>query len=182
MTITRRRAILFILILAAGLFSLSSGFAESTTPGGEKVIGGASIVIKSDSMEIDNSRRIVTFTGNVNAAKDSFRIRCREMLVYYMERPGKGAGEKKGLGIDKIVARGTVRITREDGGVATSEEAVYYQSDERVVLTGNPVVKQGDDFVEGARVILFLKEKRSIVEGSGDQKVRAVLFPRSEKR
>jgi lipopolysaccharide export system protein LptA len=63
-----------------------------------------------------------------------------------------------------------------------AEKAVYYEDDEKVVLTGKPVVKQGNDFVEGSKITLYLKEKRSLVEGSKDQKVRAVLFPRREKR
>jgi lipopolysaccharide export system protein LptA len=63
-----------------------------------------------------------------------------------------------------------------------SEKAVYYENDEKVVLTGSPVVKQGNDFVEGSKITLYLKEKRSTVEGSEKEKVRAVLHPRSEKR
>ena len=63
-----------------------------------------------------------------------------------------------------------------------AEQAIYYQSDERVVLTGKPVVKQGNDFVEGAKITLLLKENRSIVEGSEDSKVRAVLSPKNKKR
>ena len=63
-----------------------------------------------------------------------------------------------------------------------AEKAVYYQNDEKVVLTGKPVVKRGNDFVEGSKITLFLKEKRSIVEGAEDKKARAVLIPRSKKR
>ena len=51
-----------------------------------------------------------------------------------------------------------------------------------MILTGNPVVKQGGDFVEGSRAILFLNENRSIIEGSEKSRVRAVLSPRGEKR
>ena len=50
-----------------------------------------------------------------------------------------------------------------------------------MVLTGNPVVKQGNDFVEGSTITLFLKEERSIVESSEGGKVRAVIFPKEKK-
>jgi lipopolysaccharide export system protein LptA len=59
-----------------------------------------------------------------------------------------------------------------------AEKAIFYQNDEKVVLTGNPKVKQENYFVEGSRIILFLKEKRHVVEGS----VKAVIFPGGEKR
>ena len=42
-------------------------------------------------------------------------------------------------------------------------------------------MKQGEDFVEGDVITLFLKENRSIVESAGDKKVRAVIFPKQEK-
>jgi lipopolysaccharide export system protein LptA len=66
--------------------------------------------------------------------------------------------------------------------VATAEKAVYYQSEEKMVLTGNPVVRMGKDFVEGDRITMFLKEERSVVESSKDKKVRAVIFPKGKKR
>jgi lipopolysaccharide export system protein LptA len=53
---------------------------------------------------------------------------------------------------------------------------------ENVVLTGNPVVKQENDFVEGDRITMFITENRTVVEGSADRKVRALIFPNREKR
>jgi len=140
-----------------------------------------SMVIKSNTLEIDNKQKIVTFTGNVYAQRDSFTVNCKKMLLYYHDQnPGKKPG-KENMKIKKIVATGKVRIIRQDGGVAMAERAVYFQEDEKVVLTGHPVIKQGNDFVEGSKITLFLKEKRSIVEGSARKKVRAVLSPRSKK-
>jgi len=63
-----------------------------------------------------------------------------------------------------------------------AEKAVYYQDDEKAVLTGNPVVKQGDDFIEGSVITLFLKENRSVVEGSEVKKVRVILFLKNGKK
>jgi lipopolysaccharide export system protein LptA len=83
--------------------------------------------------------------------------------------------------IDRIVATGKVKISRPDGAFAMADKLVYYENGEKVVLTGKPVVKQGNDFVEGSRITLYLKEERSVVEGSEKEKVRAVLHPRSEK-
>ena len=75
-----------------------------------------------------------------------------------------------------------VKINRDQGGMATVEKAVYYRQDEKVVLTGKPVVKQGNDFMAGDRITIFLNENRSVVESSEDKKVRAVIFPKREKR
>ena len=75
-----------------------------------------------------------------------------------------------------------MKITRPAGGLATAEEAVYFQKDATIVLTGTPQVKQGDDFVEGSKITLFLNEDRSIVEGSDGKQVRAVVSSGPEKR
>jgi lipopolysaccharide export system protein LptA len=135
---------------------------------------GQPIVIKSNSLEF-------AFSGNVDAKREDWTILCQKMVVYYGEK-SKESGQKESMKIEKIVAKGGVRITRQSGGQATAEEATYYWDEERVVLTGKPVVQQGDDFVEGTVVTLLLKENRSLVEGSGDTRVRAVISPRSDKR
>jgi lipopolysaccharide export system protein LptA len=84
--------------------------------------------------------------------------------------------------IDKIVAMGKVAVHRAQGGVATAEKAVYGQQEETIVLTGNPVVREGNNFVKGDRITIYLKENRSVVEGSQDKKVTATVFPQSKKR
>lgn len=140
------------------------------------------IVIKSDSLEIDNQKRVVTFTGSVDAKRDDLVITCQKMLLYYTGAVTKEASQKGSLKMDMIVAKGGVKISRPDGGLATAEEAIYYVNDEKVILSGKPAVKQGEDFVEGSRIILFLKEDRSIVEGSDGKQVRAVISSGLEKR
>jgi lipopolysaccharide export system protein LptA len=147
----------------------------------EKADGGP-IVIKSQSLEVDNKKRIVVFSGQVDAKRDDMTIICEKLIVYYLDESANKESGKTDVRIDKIVATGKVKISRPDGTLAMSEKAVYYENDEKVVLTGRPVVKQGNDFVEGSRITLYLKEKRSIVEGSEKEKVRAVLHPRSKKR
>jgi lipopolysaccharide export system protein LptA len=118
----------------------------------------------------------------VDARKDDWIMNCNKMILFYNEPVGKADTEKEKLRVDKIVAKGSVQIRRTLGGEASAEEATYYQADEKVVLTGKPVVKQGDDLVEGSKITLFLKENRSIVEGSEENKVRAVIAPRSGQR
>ena len=142
----------------------------------------ASIVINPNRLEVDNQRKMITFSGDVDAKRDDFTMTCQKMVLYYIEEAAEAASEKQELRIDRIVAMGQVKITRAEGGSATAENATYYQSEEKIVLTGNPMVKQGDDFVEGSTITLFLKEDRSIVEGSKGKRARAVLSPGSAKR
>jgi lipopolysaccharide export system protein LptA len=139
------------------------------------------MVIHSNTLEADDKKGTVVFAGDVEAKRDDFTVYCHEMVVYYEKSSGKKGAEEVATRIDKIVATGNVKIVRAEGGTATGEKAVYYQQDEKLVLTGKPVVKQKDNSVEGDRITLFLKEDRSVVEGSSDKKVRAVIFPGQDK-
>jgi len=144
------------------------------------------IVIKSKTLEVNDKTKVVTFEGDVRAEisvkSDDFVIDCKKMLVYYKNPPSQQEKAESETKLDRIVATGDVRFNRGQGGVATAEKAVYYQEDEKIVLTGRPVVKQGKDSVEGDKITIFLEENRHIVESLGDKKVRAIIFPKSEKR
>ena len=62
---------------------------------------------------------------------------------------------------------------------ATGGRAVFEQSERTVVLTENPVLHEGSNEVVGDRVVVYLDENRSIVEG-GRKRVKAVLYPSKE--
>jgi len=175
-----RACTLLTILISSVLISApcSSAASDKKRPEGKEV----PIEIESKTLEVDDGKKTVTFIGDVDAIRGSFRIKADRLTVYYAGQATKGITGSGQAKIEKIVAKGNVKITRDEGGLATAEEAVYYQNEEKVILTGNPVVKQGDDFVEGSRAILFLNENRSIIEGSEKSRVRAVLSPRGEKR
>lgn len=139
--------------------------------------GKGKIVIQSDTLEMDNKNKMVTFTGRVTARNDDFTMDCKKMVVYYKSSPSKKGSEEMSTEIDRIVATGKVEIVRSLGGIAFADNAVYHQDSEKLVLTGNPVVKQENNSVEGNRITLFLREDRSVVEGSEDNRAKAVIFP-----
>ncbi len=180
----QRRCIVVIAILLLQLVGSGAAAADfkEFKLGKGKGASEQPLVIKSNNLEIDNAKKTVTFSGSVDARKDDWVINCQNMILLYNDQAAKSEAKGEKLRVDKIIAKGDVRIRQSDGGMATAEEATYYQADERVVLTGKPMVKQGDDFVEGMKITLFLKENRSVVEGTEENKVRAVIAPRSQHR
>ncbi len=173
--------ILASILIAAVVFSPAVMSAE-TDPSDILKGGDEPLVIRSETLEIDNKNQRIIFTGNVDARRSTFTIQCQKMHLYYLgDEAGKTVGAED-IRVDRVVATGNVKITRFDGGEAMADEAVYYQKDDKVILTGNPVVKQGEDFVEGSRITFYIGEKRSIVESLGDERVRAVIFPGGRKR
>lgn len=171
-------AFAFFCLHLLGGFAFSSAFTLAKDQGGAE----GPLVITSNTLEIDNEKETVTFTGKVRAEKDDWVIHCNKIILFYDGETASAATEGEKMRVEKIVAIGDVRVLRSGGGEAAAQEAVYYQADERIILTGKPVVRQGEDFVEGSKITLFLQENRSIVEGSEKEKVRAVIAPRSEER
>lgn len=141
----------------------------------------APIVIHSDTLEVDQQKRVIVFEGKVKAQSDDMVVDCEKMVVYYTENPSGGESAVESSKIDRIIAQGNVRVNRSDGLTAKAGKAVFYQGEDKIVLTDNPSVSQGRDVVEGDRITVLLRENRSIVEGSGPKRVKATLFPKEEK-
>ncbi|HUU39419.1 MAG TPA: LptA/OstA family protein [Desulfatiglandales bacterium] len=139
------------------------------------------IVIYSDTLELDQGKRVIVFSGAVQAKSEDMEVECHKMILYYLENPAENQSNVNSARIDKIIALGDVNIKRSVGGKAGAGKAVFYQNEQKVVLSENPFIQQGPDFVEGDRIIIFLKENRSIIEGSETKRVRATIFPKEEK-
>ncbi len=174
-----RPFIIMWMIFFLGVMYSNTAYTKATQESGliQYEYEPGSIVVRSDSFEIDNSRQVVIFTGNVEASRDDININCQKIELYYESIAGDNEPEKGSFRVLEIIATEQVVVSRPDGGTATAEKAIYYQNDEKVVLTGNPVIKQGADLVEGSKITLFLKEGKSLVEG----KAKAILFPDESK-
>ncbi|HJX34430.1 MAG TPA: LptA/OstA family protein [Desulfatiglandales bacterium] len=183
----KNRGFPYIFIYILPLFPLlysNPVFPETTL--NRMVIGDTleSIEISSDNgFEIDNKRHVVTFIGNVEAVKNDMNMKCQRIELFYEEFSDNNDTGEGRLKILEIIAEEDVRVSRSDGGTATAEKAVYNQKDEKVVLTGNPIVKQGTNVLEGGcRITLFLKEERIVVEPCGEKRARALVTPNEENR
>ena len=128
------------------------------------------IHVTSDRLEADDQAQIVIFSGHAVATQDDVTIHGDRLTIKY-------TGEKRE--IVQMIAEGHVRIEQQ-GKVATGEKAVYHKGEERVVMTGSPKVKEGENFVEGQEITLYLNENRSVVSGGAGGRVNAVFTPKSE--
>ncbi len=121
------------------------------------------IVITCDGpLQIDYDKNIATFNNNVKVDTQDALIQSDIMDVYF-GKAGAGkdtSGSKKadsdvssalggsamGSKIDKIVARGNVKITRGEN-VSYSDEAIYSALDKKIILSGKPklIIYSGED-------------------------------------
>jgi lipopolysaccharide export system protein LptA len=168
--------ILIVFLLFPQTNSFSQESKASNKPSTENPI-----IIHSNTLELDQEKKLIVFEGNVKAKTEGMMIDCQKMLIYYLGSPIEKEASAESNRIDKIIALEDVIINRFDGGMARAGKAVFFHNEQKVVLTDNPFVQQGPDFVEGHRIIIFLNESRSIVEGNETKRVKATIFPKEEK-
>lgn len=133
--------------------------------------------IASDRMEANQKDRTVFFEGNVVVQQDDLTITGKQLRVYSAESGQKAADQSAMVDrIDRIEVEGDVKITQKDK-VAVADKAVYYHSEEKIVLSGHPSVSQGQDTIQGRLITLFIAQGKSIVEGGAQTPVQAILHP-----
>jgi lipopolysaccharide export system protein LptA len=80
-------------------------------------------------------------------------------------------------GLKRITAEGNVRINQEDR-IATGKKVVFYNAEQKIVLTGSPRVWQGDNLIAGNRIVVLLDEDRVVIEGGEKGRVSATIYPK----
>jgi lipopolysaccharide export system protein LptA len=143
----------------------------------------ADIVITSQSLAFKNQEHKAIFEGRVVMKKGEFTMHADQMVVHFDETPpapastgsGKAAASPRAQtpdlptfgnrGVALIESTGNVLLEQGDKK-ARSKKALYYQREEKLVLTGDPEVWEAGYRVTGTKMTMFLKEDRSVVEGS----------------
>jgi lipopolysaccharide export system protein LptA len=65
--------------------------------------------------------------------------------------------------------------------IVTGEKAIFYNDDQKIIVTGNTVMQDGDNIIKGEKTVVFMKENRGIVEGGPGGRVRATIYPEETK-
>ncbi|HYL59425.1 MAG TPA: LptA/OstA family protein [Candidatus Acidoferrales bacterium] len=136
-----------------GAFTNGLQFGNSKSP----------IDIKSDSMSLEYQQHSVLWTGHVHANQANAQLTSDNLRVNYLDKDFKNMKD--------MVADGNVRVSQGTRW-ATGDHGVFDQIKRTVVLTGSPVVHDGNDQITGRRITVFLDTGKSVVEGA-----HAVIFP-----
>jgi lipopolysaccharide export system protein LptA len=170
---------------------------------GPKIDNKAPIKITSDRMEAHQLARTVIFEGHVIVKQNDLTITSKQLKVIMAKenKDLKSKSKPKSTSkstpkpevsqpatantdlqqkIDYIDFTGDVRVTQQDR-VTTSQEAIFFQKDQKILLKGSPVVTKGKDRIEGRLITIYLKDNRCVVEGGGGSQVHAVLFPEKKE-
>ena len=129
------------------------------------------VFITADWMEVDQKQNTITYKGRVVTVQADMTMRSETLTAYY---------DPEMKQMKQIIAEGKVNATQ-GNRVATGEKAVFDDKAKTVTLTGSPVMRQGNSQVSGVKVIYFVEQDKSIVEGDDRNRVRATIFPEELK-
>lgn len=129
------------------------------------------IVITADTMDMDIKNNLITLLGNVVVDDPDNKLTADKMLVYVQDAKGKDSKKE----LKAIVALGNVIMVRK----ATNEEdkkngkreahsgrADYDAVAGIIIMTENPVLYQGDNYMKGDRITLWKNSERMKIEGN----------------
>jgi lipopolysaccharide export system protein LptA len=146
---------LVLVLTAAPLYS-----EENNTP----------IQIEADNMQYFGDKQMSVFKGKVVVIREDMKMTADEMQVFFT----------KNREVKEILSRGNVRIEKE-GLLALSGRAKLFQKEQKVELSENARVWQGDNYLEGEKVTLYTGTDRLFVEKGDEKRVKIILAPQKEK-
>ena len=144
---------LFVTVCSLFLFLVSgtaqdrkaAGKGEDRKPKLDKPFGLTSsrtpIDITSDTVEANQKQNVVTFKGNVVAKQENVTLYANMLTIYY---------DPDTKGIKTVVATGNVKIVQLERR-ATSQKATFHQDENKVVLDGEAVIREGRECHPGGK-------------------------------
>lgn len=119
--------------------------------------GNKPLSIRSDELEAieEGGRRRLVFTRSVNIEQGDLRVQSDRLEALYP--PG---GDQP----DRLIANGRVRVSQLDKTMLC-DSATFYQTEDRLVCSGNAELRQGSDRVRGKEIEIFVRQNRVKVRG-----------------
>jgi lipopolysaccharide export system protein LptA len=175
-----------ILLLAAPSSALAQAGGPPNALQGFSQNRDQPVKIDAARLEVRDKNKIATFSGNVQVVQGDTTLRCKTLAVFYDTEGGGStmASAKPGPGgqsrIRRLEARGGVVVTQKDQ-VATGETGLFDMASNTVTLSGNVVVKQGQNVLQGERLVVDLTSGVSRVEAgkAGNGRVQGLFLPSS---
>ncbi len=134
------------------------------------------LTITSKKMTLKNQENTILFEGDVVVERDTMRLKANKVDVVFIPMSEREQGlvetvDKK-REVSTITATGNVEFVQ-DARTIHSNKVTYYKKDEKMVFTGSPDIREGQDELKGERITVYINEDRVVVEGG-----EAIIHPR----
>ena len=139
----------------------------------------ATAITSDGELVMDYAKNVATFNNNVIVKNEDGTMRCDKLTVVFSTESGT---------IDRMVAQDHVEIVLPSETVqgkkakserrSTSDQAVYYANEKKIILTGSPSIKQEGNTYAADTITIYPAEDRVIFEPSA----RLIIYSADEKQ
>ncbi|MCX7899174.1 MAG: lipopolysaccharide transport periplasmic protein LptA [Methylocystis sp.] len=172
------------LIRAAVAFALvGAAFAPSAFAAGRGggILPGATakdpLNIDAGKLDFFDKEQKLVYSGSVIVTNGPSTLKATRITIM-LDKAG-GEGKPSNDRVRHIDAEGPVTLVSQ-GRIGSGDHGSYDKAENKVYLTGNVTLTQGDNVVKGDRLVYDVATGAASVQGGGGQgRVRSIFTPRS---
>jgi lipopolysaccharide export system protein LptA len=135
----------------------------SSLPGEKSQKSPLPITITSEKASYSAQINTARFLHNVKVNRNDAELSAQKLDVFLEKEMGK---------IEKIVASDQVKISQKDKEIS-ADHGIFFEKEKKVVLTGNPISRQGENVLSGKEIVYYFDSETVEVK-----KARTILHPR----
>lgn len=145
------------LLLAPLLLAVAPASGQQGS-GGSGFNSNAPVDVDADRIEVQDRADRAIFSGNVIARQGNMTMNAARLTVAYTN--------SSGVDVQRMVAEGGVTL-RTPSETARGNTAIYDVNRRIVTLVGGVHLTQGQNRVQGGRLVLDLNTHRAVMDGGG---------------
>ena len=175
-----RIALFFALAIILSAAGLKPALAQLEDLGG-KHDSQAPIEITADTLEVRQSENLAIFRGDVDAIQGDMLLKADVLVVHYRDNSESPDAPR----ISQIDAEGNVFVSSPNE-TAQGERGVYDVDNKKIWLSGNVILTQGENIIQGDELELDLVSGKSKVmsaasENGERKRVHGLFVPKKEE-
>ncbi|GAD59776.1 lipopolysaccharide transport periplasmic protein lpta [Brevundimonas abyssalis TAR-001] len=138
-------------------------------------------MINADDVEFDEQRGLISYIGRAEAMQSENRLRAGRFDVYYSRSGEQGSSAVTSMGgLNRIEAIGDVYFVTPEQ-VVRGDRAVYTAASDTLVVSGDVILRQGDNVMTGSNLSINIGTGRARMEGAptgnAGRRVQGVFYP-----
>ena len=140
----------------------------------------APFMINADSVEFEEPRGLISYIGRAEGVQGENRLRAERFDVYYNRSGDESSAVTSMSGLNRIEISGDVYFVTPEQ-VVRGDRAVYTAANDTLVVTGDVILRQGDNVMTGSSLSINIGSGRARMEGApagnAGRRVQGVFYP-----
>lgn len=141
--------------------------------------GGQPFMISADDVEFDEPRGLISYIGRAEGVQGENRLRGERFDAYF-NRAGGGASAVTSMGgLNRIEITGDIYFVTPEQ-VVRGDRAVYTAANDTLTVTGDVILRQGENVMTGSSLTINVGSGRARMEGAptaAGRRVQGVFYP-----